>query len=332
MAGRRTNLALLALVPAAVLTGFLCFLVGSGPVRLTVVAHGVVGLAIVLLIPWKSTISRRGLRHRRSGHITSLALAVLVIVALVSGLLHATGVLLEAAGLSAMQVHVGAGLIALVPLVLHVRRRRTRPRQADLSRRSVLRGGALAAGSIGAYYLLAGVVALAGLPGGRRRATGSYQISSGEPAEMPSTIWLFDPVPTIDPSGWRLTVAGPGTMREVGLAEVAAGGDTVTTVLDCTNGWWSEQSWSGIRLTRLLPPGATGTVTVTSATGYRRRLPLTDDLLLAALVGGQPLTTGHGAPVRLVVPGRRGYHWVKWVVRVDHDSGPWWWQEPLPLQ
>ena len=71
---------------------------------------------------------------------------------------------------------------------------------------------------------------------------------------------------------------------------------------------------------------------MTSSTGYARRLPLTDDLLLATSMGGSPLTAGHGAPVRLVVPGRRGYHWVKWVERVEVVAGPWWAQPPLPLR
>jgi DMSO/TMAO reductase YedYZ molybdopterin-dependent catalytic subunit len=108
--------------------------------------------------------------------------------------------------------------------------------------------------------------------------------------------------------------------------------DRVTAVLDCTGGWWTEQTWTGARVARLLPPGTAGTVTVISATGYRRRLPLSDDLLLASGVGGRPLTPGHGAPLRLVVPGRRGFHWVKWVVRIEHDDRPWWWEPPLPLQ
>jgi DMSO/TMAO reductase YedYZ molybdopterin-dependent catalytic subunit len=30
----------------------------------------------------------------------------------------------------------------------------------------------------------------------------------------------------------------------------------------------------------------------------------------------------HGAPARLVAPGRRGFEWVKWVVRVELHDGP----------
>jgi hypothetical protein len=67
MAGRRTNLALLLLVPAAAVTGLLTFVVGSGPVALVVVTHALVGLAVLVLSPWKSAIVRRGLRRHRPG-------------------------------------------------------------------------------------------------------------------------------------------------------------------------------------------------------------------------------------------------------------------------
>jgi DMSO/TMAO reductase YedYZ molybdopterin-dependent catalytic subunit len=54
--------------------------------------------------------------------------------------------------------------------------------------------------------------------------------------------------------------------------------------------------------------------------------------LLALDVAGRPLSHGHGAPARLVVPDHRGFDWVKWVVRVTvNDSGDFW-QPPLPLQ
>ena len=44
--------------------------------------------------------------------------------------------------------------------------------------------------------------------------------------------------------------------------------------------------------------------------------------LLATRVGGEPLSHGHGAPARLVAPGRRGFQWVKWVTRIEVHDGP----------
>ncbi|HZA27632.1 MAG TPA: hypothetical protein VE915_08345, partial [Actinomycetota bacterium] len=61
MAGRRTNLALMVLLIGALLTGALAYATGTGWARLWIVAHGIVGLGIVVLAPWKSVIVRRGL-------------------------------------------------------------------------------------------------------------------------------------------------------------------------------------------------------------------------------------------------------------------------------
>jgi len=330
VAGRRTNLGLFVALPAAVLTGFAAFLAGSGPVVLVVGLHAVVGFGILLLLPWKSLIARRGLRHRRPGRATSILLAVLVVVALLTGLAHSTGLLVDIGGYGVLLVHVGVGLALLVPAALHVRRRRIRPRTTDLGRRNLVRGGLLGVGALGSYLAFEGITAAAGLPGATRRGTGSYERSSGTPEGVPATSWLFDAIPDMA-AGAGLVVAVGDSERTWSMAEVRGHGDRMTAVLDCTGGWWTEQTWAGALVSGLLPAGTTGTVTVISATGYRRRLPLTDKLLLATDVGGRPLAPGHGAPLRLVVPGRRGYHWVKWVVRIEHDTLPWWWQPPLPL-
>jgi DMSO/TMAO reductase YedYZ molybdopterin-dependent catalytic subunit len=38
------------------------------------------------------------------------------------------------------------------------------------------------------------------------------------------------------------------------------------------------------------------------------------------------------ALARLVAPDRRGFWWVKWVVAIEVDDLPDWWQSPFPLQ
>jgi DMSO/TMAO reductase YedYZ molybdopterin-dependent catalytic subunit len=50
-------------------------------------------------------------------------------------------------------------------------------------------------------------------------------------------------------------------------------------------------------------------------------------MLLATGVDGERLTHGHGFPMRVVAPDRRGFQWVKWVreveVRRSRDLGQW---------
>ena len=59
-AGRRTNVALLVVLVGAAATGVLAFAAGTAiPARLATVAHGLFGLAVVLLVPWKTVIVRR---------------------------------------------------------------------------------------------------------------------------------------------------------------------------------------------------------------------------------------------------------------------------------
>ncbi len=63
---RRTNLALLVLLVAAFVTGWVAFAVeGSPESRVVAVLHGILGLGIVVLVPWKSVVVRRGLGHGR---------------------------------------------------------------------------------------------------------------------------------------------------------------------------------------------------------------------------------------------------------------------------
>jgi len=330
-AGRRTNLALLVLLGVVLLTGALAFAIGAAWGRWVAIGHGVAGVAIVLLGPWKSAISVRGFGKRGVASWPSVALALLVVTAVVTGVMHATGLL---RGVDVMRVHVGAAVASIPLAVWHIVARSVRPRKTDLSRRAVLRGGVLLGGSVAVYGAGEGLVRATSLPGADRRFTGSYQTASLHPEAMPVTQWLDDAVPEVDVDAWRLKVVTPGGERTVTFEELSAFDDRVRATLDCTGGWFSEQDWEGVLLWRLLGDvGEARSVGVGSLTGYGRRFPVTDarDLLLASRVGGHPLSAGHGAPVRLVAPGRRGFWWVKWVDTVEAGPTPWWWQWPFPL-
>jgi DMSO/TMAO reductase YedYZ molybdopterin-dependent catalytic subunit len=335
---RRTNLALLVVLVVAMASGGLAFAAGTGWGRPVVVAHGVAGLAVLVLAPWKSVVVRRGLTRRSGpGRWASVAFAVLVLVTVAAGLAHATGALARAGLVSAMQVHVGAALAGAALLAWHaVARGGPRARRTDLSRRALLRAGAVAGGAGLVWLAVEAATRLAGLPGAGRRFTGSLPVagsSAAGPGQVPVTQWLDDRVQVLDPASWRLRVTAGGSTRAWTYDELAAFGDRVDAVLDCTGGWYAHTSWEGARLARLLPPGATGSVVVASASGYRRRLPLADagTLLLATRLAGRPLSAGHGFPARLVAPGRRGFWWVKWVVSIEVDPTPWWRQPPFPL-
>ncbi|GAB2581987.1 molybdopterin-dependent oxidoreductase [Microlunatus antarcticus] len=329
-AGRRTNLGLLLLLVGSFATGWVAFAT-AGPVsaRVAAVAHGVLGLGLVVLTPWKVVVARRAPRLTPA----SLGLAAVVVVCLVAGVVEVLVGPGVGAGLTPIQVHVGAAFVIVAFLVEHVSRH-WRPRLArkgDLSRRRLLRTAAFGAGA-GVTFLAVEGVGRVGGTAVARAATGSHPIPA---ADIPATTWLLDRVPTLDRATFRVQV-GPASLS---VADLDARGRAVPARLDCTTGWYADAVWTGVPLDELLGVEADAStdarsVRVTSVTGYHRHFPLDalPRLFLATRVEGSPLATGTGAPVRLVAPGHRGFWWVKWVASVELSAYPASVQLPFPPQ
>jgi hypothetical protein len=328
--GARTNLALLAFLAIAFLSGWLAFAFGSALARWSLVIHAAVGFGILVLLPWKSMIGRRGLGRPRPGRWASILLGVLVLISLAAGLLHSTGLLVYLGPLTTMEFHVGSAIAALPFAVWHVAARRVRVRATDMSRRSALIAGAVVAGAALAYGASEVVVRATGMPGAARRFTGSYEAGSYQPGQMPVSSWMFDSIPKTNQLEWRLSAGG----REWTYDELYVFDDRLTATLDCTGGFFSTQEWAGARLDRLIGKVVGTTIRIVSVTGYDRRFSVdqASSLLLATRVGGFALDPGHGFPARLVVPRERGFWWVKWVSAILVEDVPVWWQLPFPLQ
>ncbi len=336
LSARQVNVTLGVLLAVLFVTGVVSWAVGTGWSRALTLPHAVAGFGVVALLPRKASTSvRSGLRRHRVGRWLSATMGIGVLVTIGLGVVHSWGLWYGVGYWSALWTHTLVAF-ALLPLVVwHVAARPARPRRTDLDRRYLLGSGARLAGAAAALGMAEAVTRAVG--SGHRRFTGSRELASFDPAGLPSVSWIDDTAPDLDPAGWPLMVAG----RPIDIADLRARATPLEADLDCTGGWWSRQRWDVVPLSDVLPPagaaaspggGAARSIEVVSATGYRRRFPLgdADHTYLAVGYGGAPLHRRHGAPVRIVAPGRRGPWWVKWVVEVGPSNRPWWLQAPFP--
>jgi hypothetical protein len=314
-------LALLVVAMAA--TGLLALKAGGSDAAWVFSLHGVLGGALFAATIWK--LRRSAPKAVAAGRWPRLTLATLLAVlalgALVLGFLWvASGRLLAIGPVTVMTLHAWLGL-ALVPIVvLHLLPRRWRvvstAPKAAVSRRAVLAVGGLALAGIAAF----GVAGLLDqVRGGVRRFTGSRWLPAG--GIPPPTTFYGEGPPSIDPDAWQLTIGD----SLLSLADLRAIGETDrTVVLDCTSGWAMETRWRGVALLDVFaaadePVPIPTSVRVRSVTGWSTILSGDEvrDAFLATGVAGVPLPLANGAPCRLVVPGRRGLDWVKWVDEVS---------------
>ena len=295
-------------------------------------AHGMAGLWLALLLwgkvrrVWPRVISRQRWDHHTWVSLTTLGAVGLM---LAFGIGWALGGGLTFFGYNLLAWHIVLGLVLTAFVSLHMFTRAKPLRTRDLrGRRNLLQAGALALGGIALWPTQQGMAHLLHLPGAARRFTGSREAGSFMGNAFPTSSWVSDQPQPIDTTTWRLRVTGavrqPLTLAFADLALV----DEVTATLDCTGGFYSAQQWRGMRVGRILalaqPTTDAQYVSFVSVTGYRWSLPLAEAraALLATTVGDEALADDHGAPARLVAPGRRGFEWVKWLVEIRVLTAP----------
>src|SRR5438128_821003 len=210
MPRRLTNDLLLALLLAQVLGGLLGWAWPTAWAAPLYDVHRALGIAVILLLGWKQAISIASLKRRvrgkrwdRSilwGSVAASALLLTLAIGLAWTLNLISFDLLW--GYSPMNVHValGIGLLPFVGWHMLKRRRQNTDSAPAVSRRAVLRVGGLAIAT------LVGWQAVERLTPAVRLTTGSKPAVSFSGNAFPAEIWLFDSVPTLDATAYRLRV------------------------------------------------------------------------------------------------------------------------------
>ncbi len=349
---RVVDWSLFALLAVVLATGVLGFLSGRPGRAWVFVTHGVAGVSLVAFLYFKL----RRVRHRFARPTVTRALSALMAAAtagaLATGVWWAFGGALDLGPWGLLNLHVGLGLLVVPLLAYHLTRRFRPPSTADFEgRRTALQYTAVVAAGALAWRLQGSANRLLDTAGARRRFTGSRETGSDDGNAFPVTAWVADDPDPVSAPEWSLSVRGAvDTPADLGYGDLpSVNGDRALlaasedraplaayddrALLDCTSGWYSEHDWQGVRVGDLLDAVGVGEgaawVQFRSVTGYRWSLPLEEarDATLATHVDGERLAHGHGFPLRLVAPGRRGFQWVKWVeeVRVTHrrDRSEW---------
>jgi DMSO/TMAO reductase YedYZ molybdopterin-dependent catalytic subunit len=324
---RLVDWSLFSIVCFEVVTGLVSFTVGSPSWWPLFWAHRIAGLTFIALLAFKLARVRHRVTDRRLWRRStglSVLTAVAALGALATGIVWVFGLDVRLSYWTLLSVHVGFGLVLLPLVVAHLSTRFRLPRREDFERRrtALKYAGLLVSGAV-VYRTQEFANRALDTPGADRRFTGSQPREGEGNGAFPVTSWVADDPDPIDRGAWTLTVGGRvETPLELGHDEVDPDAER-EALLDCTSGWYTVQRWRGRRVGDLLDAAGADDdaryVRFVSVTGYRWSLPIAEarDALLATHVGDERLSHGHGAPARLVAPGRRGFQWVKWVERIE---------------
>lgn len=300
--------------------------------------HRVAGWALIILIPWKGAIALRSLRRgvdRRLSRNVMLLVSILLTLATVTILLLVLlwkwqigdyYVWIGPYAYSGIGWHWGIALGMIPFFILHVWQRWPRPKKVDFAgRRQALKMMGLGAAALVSWSAAETLAKALERNQSPRRFTGSREEGSFRGNEHPVTTAPDEGKIRLDSETWALQVRGAvETQLRLTYADVLTlSTSEVTATLDCTGGWYTVQTWRGVRLSDLLPQAqlrleAVGVI-LRGVAEYTAPFTLaqTEEILLATHVSGEILNHVHGFPLRAVVPSRRGWHWVKWMTEVE---------------
>lgn len=335
---RLVDWSLFVLICVEVITGFVSFTIGAPEGWPIFWIHRIVGLTLIVLLIFKLRRVRYRLLNREQWQpstLLSVLTTIAAVGALTTGIVWVFGLDIRISYWTLLSIHVGFGLALFILLIPHMWTRFHPPRRVDFTtRRAALQYSGLLIGGAVVYRLQEAINRRFATPGADRRFTGSQPRTGEGNGSFPVTSWVADNPEPIDREAWHLQIIGHVQQPiELSYQELTGQAD-VDALLDCTSGWYTEQTWGGYRVADLLAAAGGETaagqwVRFVSVTGYRWSLPIDEakETIVATHVGGEQLSHGHGAPLRLVAPGRRGFQWVKWVTRIEvrseNDPAQW---------
>jgi len=193
-----------------------------------------------------------------------------------------------------------------------------------VNRRTFMRSIVVTAGAVAS-----GVTGLVHAQSGGRRA--GWIIPTNKPDRFNLKVMAFNPIPAPDPKTWELSIEGAGEPRRVKLGDLEKLPHIAqSSRLKCVQCWSGRVNWEGFRAQDLLRLTGARTellwVRVDCADKYYDFVKLEDLLhprtLFAVGMNGEALSPEHGAPLRLVIPGKYGYKSSKLITKLTFvDKG-----------
>lgn len=152
-------------------------------------------------------------------------------------------------------------------------------------------------------------------------------LPSDSPDEYGFRLMWYNPIAPLDHATYRLTIKGlvdkPFTLSLADLQRLPH--ESQNTRMKCVQCWSSRATWGGIRFGHLLelakPTAMAKSVRFDCADKWYEYFTIQDLLkprvMLAMEMNGKPLADRHGAPLRIIDPGRYGYKCSKAITSLE---------------